>query len=69
MVQIDLYLDEETTAHYEERTEAAGRTLGEQLAYEVMVNHGLTAPDPGDTEATQRGQLFQRIFQGRVLEG
>ena len=62
-------LDEATAAHYAQRAAAAGRTLEEQILYELKVDHGFTAPDPGDSEATQRGQLFRRMFKGRVLQG
>ena len=48
-------LDIETVSHYQRRAEAAGRTLEEQLRYEVKAGHGLAVPDPSDSEATQRG--------------
>lgn len=62
-------LDDETVAHYARRAEAAGRTLEKQILYELKVSHGLTVPDPGDVEATQRGQLFRRMSRGRILQG
>ncbi|MCI0426910.1 MAG: hypothetical protein L0Z46_02695 [Nitrospiraceae bacterium] len=67
LIHVDL--DEETVAHYERRSEAAGRTLEAQLLYELEVNHGLALPDPGDVEATQRGQIFRRISTRRILQG
>jgi hypothetical protein len=66
---VHVTLDAETMAHYEQRAESAGRTLEEQLRYEIEVNHGATMPAPGDAEATQRGQLFRRMFSGRILQG
>ena len=62
-------LPEETTAHYARRAEAAGRTLEEQLRYELEVSFGLTLPNPGDVEATQRGQLYRRIHARMPLLG
>lgn len=62
-------LDAETAAHEARRAEAAGRTLETQLRYELEVNHGWCPPDPGDVEATPRGQIFRRMFQGRILQG
>ncbi len=62
-------LDEETAAHHARRAEAGGRTLEAQLRYELEVRHGRTVPDPGDVEATQHGQLFRRMSQGRILHG
>ena len=67
LIHIDL--DEETVAHYEQRAEAAGRTLEAQIRYELAVNHGFTVPDFGDVEATQRGQIFRRMSKGRILQG
>lgn len=67
LIHVDL--DEETVAHYEQRSEAAGRTLEAQIRDELAVNHGFTVPDVGDVEATQRGQIFRRIFKGRILQG
>jgi hypothetical protein len=55
--------------HYAHRAHAAGRTFEEQIIYELSVNHGLTVPDPGDTEATQRGFLFRGIFERHLLHG
>jgi len=66
-VRVDL--DAQTMAHYERRAQAAGRTLDEQLVYELEVNHGLRVPDPGDTEATEWAQLFRRMTTHRVLHG
>jgi hypothetical protein len=66
---ISVTLDEETMAHYEQRAESAGRTLAEQIRYELEVIHGSAVPDPGDREATQHGQLFRRMVQGRILQG
>ena len=66
---LHLALSEELFAHYEQRAEAAGRTLEDQLRYELGVSLGLTVPTPGDLEATQRGQLFRRMFKGRILQG
>lgn len=68
-VLVHVTLDEETLAHYDQRAEAAGRTLGAQLRYELEVVHGGALPDPGDREATQRGQLFRRMSTGRILQG
>ena len=68
-VLVHVTLDEETVAHYEQRAESAGRTLEAQLGYELEVAHGVTMPDPGDGEATQRGQLFRRMSKGRTLQG
>ena len=65
----EVTLNAETVAHYETRAHAAGRTLNAQLCYEPEVNHGLRPPDPGDLEATQCGQVFRRMFQGRILQG
>ena len=62
-------LDEETAARYAPRAAAAGRTLETQLRYELEVNHGLRSPDPGDLEATHRGESYRRIFRGRPLNG
>jgi hypothetical protein len=62
-------LDEETVAHYETRAHAAGRTLNAQLCYELEVNHGLCPPDPGDLEATHRGEIYRRMFTGHPLNG
>src|SRR6185436_18269503 len=55
---LHLALSEEEFAHYERRAEAAGRTLEDQLRYELAVSCGLTLPTPGDREATLRGQFF-----------
>ena len=66
---VNVTLDAETLAHYEARAQASGRTLEAQIRYELEVNHGGTVPDPGDAEATQRGQLFRRMFRGRILQG
>jgi hypothetical protein len=66
---LNVTLNAETVAHLETRALAAGRTLNAQLCYELAVNHGLCPPDPGDVEATQRGQIFRRIFKGRPLNG
>ena len=66
---VNVTLDAETLAHYEARAQASGRTLEEQILYELKVDHGFTVPDPGDVEATQRGQLFRRMFQGHILQG
>ena len=62
-------LDEETSARYDRRAEAGGRTLEKQILYELKVRYGLTVPDPGDVEATQHGQLFRRMVQGHILQG
>jgi len=62
-------LNEETLAYYETCGHAAGRTLEKQILYAVEVCLGLTVPDPGDREATQRGQLYRRIRQRRLLWG
>lgn len=67
--RIHFTLSEEMTAHYARRAEAAGRTLEDQLRYELEVAYGLTVPDPGDGEATQRGQLYRRIHARRPLRG
>lgn len=67
LIHVDL--DDETVAHYARRAEAAGRTLNAQLIYELSVNHSRAVPDVGDVEATQRGQIFRRIFKGRILQG
>ena len=62
-------LNAETKAHYARRGKSANRTVEEQLRYELEVYLGLTLPDPGDCEATQRRQLFRRMSTGRVLQG
>jgi hypothetical protein len=62
-------LSAEKAAHYEQRAEAAGRTLEDQLRYELETYFGLALPDPGDVEAAQRSQLFRRMSQGRILQG
>ena len=62
-------LSEKMMAHYARRAEAAGRTLEEQLRYELEVSFGLTVPGPGDHDAAQRGQIFRRMFKGRMLQG
>jgi hypothetical protein len=64
-----LALSEELFAHYEQRAEAAGRTLEDQLRYELGVSLGLTLPTPGDREATQRGQCFRRQRAQQPLWG
>jgi hypothetical protein len=56
-------------AHYARRAEAAGRGLEDQLGYELEVSYGLTVPNPGDVEATQRGQILRRMSKGRILQG
>ncbi len=66
---ISVELDPVTIAHYEARAQAAGRPLEDQLQYELQVDYGLTAPDPGDNDARHRGQLFQRMRQGHILHG
>jgi len=66
---VQFTLDEETVTHYARRAEAAGRTLEAQILYELTVDHGFSVPDPSDTEATQHGQLFRRMVQGRILQG
>ena len=66
---VNVTLDAETLAHYAARAQASGRTLEDQILYELEVNHGLTMPDPGDVEATQRGQVFRRIFAKTPLNG
>lgn len=66
---LSVTLSEETVAHLEARALAAGRTLNAQMCYELAVNHGLRPPDPGDVEATERGQIFRRIFTRRPLNG
>ena len=67
LVRVDL--DAKAVAHYARRAAAAGRTLEEQILYELKVDHGFTVPDPGDVEATQRGHMFQRMVRGRILQG
>jgi hypothetical protein len=67
--QVTVTLDAETLAHYETRAQASGRTVEAQIRYELEVNHGLCPPDPGDVEATQRGQIFRRIFAKTPLNG
>ena len=62
-------LDDEGWAYYQRRAEAAGRTLEEQLRYELAVLRGNILPDPGDTEATQFGQMFRRMHSGRIVQG
>jgi hypothetical protein len=66
---VDVELDEETLAHCEARAQASGRTLEEQINYELRVNHELSPPDPGDQEAAQRGELFSRMRNGDTLNG
>lgn len=68
-VFIPVNLDADTVAHYGRRAQAAGRTLEEQILYELEVNHRFRLPDPGDTEAAHRRNLFQRIHQRRILHG
>jgi hypothetical protein len=62
-------LNAETMAHYAQRAAAVGRTVEDQLRYELKVHLGLALPDPGDRAATQHGQLFRRMSQGRILQG
>jgi hypothetical protein len=69
MRRMDVWLDEDTLAHYQARAQASGRTLETQLVYELMVNHGFTVPDPGDREATQRGGIFRRMIGHTPLNG
>jgi hypothetical protein len=64
-----LELNEEEWAHFEQRAGAAARTLEEQLRYELGVGLGLRLPDPGDREATQRGQFFRRQRTHQPLWG
>ncbi|MEO6112126.1 MAG: hypothetical protein ABIQ24_09915 [Nitrospiraceae bacterium] len=59
----------ETAAHLARREETTGRTLKEQMRYELEVIHGCALPDPGDFDATQFGQLFRRMVQRRILQG
>jgi hypothetical protein len=66
---VDVWLDEDTLAYYARRAETAGRTLEAQIVYELQVNHELIVPDPGDVEATQRGQVFRRMRSGSILQG
>ena len=61
-------LNAATAAHLARRAQAAGRTLEKQILYELKIVHGGAVPDPGDVEATQHGQLFRRMFQGRILQ-
>jgi hypothetical protein len=57
--EIAIHLDSETLAHYQGRANQAGRTLEEQLIYELSVNHGLAAPDIGDHEALERARVWR----------
>jgi len=66
---VDVWLDEETWAYYAARAQASGRTLEAQIVYELQVNHELAVPDPGDVDATQRGQVFRRMRSGALLQG
>ena len=66
---IHLELSDEEFAHYEQRAEAAGRTLEDQLRYELAVSLGLRLPTPGDREATQRAQCFRRQRTHQPLWG
>ena len=64
-----LELSAKELAHYEQRAEAAGRTLEDQLRYELAVSLGMQLPTPGDVEATLRGQVFRRIRASQELWG
>lgn len=63
------WMDDETERFYSERAIKAGRTLEEQLCYELRVNHRLCLPDPGDEEATQRAVLLHRMWTGNIQRG
>lgn len=66
---VSAFIDEEFCAVLTARADASGRTLSMQLVYELQVNRGRCQPDPGDREATERGQLFRRMFTQRPLNG
>jgi hypothetical protein len=66
---LHLELSDEEFAHYEQRAEAAGRVLEDQLRYELAVSLGWTLPTPGDREATQRGEFFRRQREHQPLWG
>ena len=66
---VEAELDQESYEHFANRAERAGRTLEEQIVYELQVNRGLRPPDPGDDEAGDRRRLFQRMFTQRPLKG
>lgn len=68
-VDVTAFIDDELRAFLTERAEISGRTLSEQLVYELQVNRDLTVPDAGDVVATQRGQVFRRMRSGSILQG
>ena len=46
-VVVPVTLDDATLARLQRRGESAGRTVEEQIRYEMEVVFGLTVPDPG----------------------
>ncbi len=69
MEELTVYLDQDSYDYVAERAERAGRSVGDQLVYELKVNRGLCTADPHDEEARQRGQIMRRIFSHRPLRG
>jgi len=67
--EIELHLSEDVIEDLTERGKLRGRTLEEQIRYELEVNHGLRPPDPGDTEQAEFARLHQRMTKGQPLQG
>jgi hypothetical protein len=58
----DLVLGDDLVAWLDQRAERAGRDVTEQLVYEVGLNRGQVAPDPWDTEGTERAKVLRLIL-------
>lgn len=65
LTRAEIELDKETIEHYEARAAAAGRTLNDQIIYELNVHRGLVEPDPGDLEAEWSRRVFSRLLGHR----
>lgn len=58
----EIEVDDEVYEFLVERSAQSGRTLSDQLAYELQVNRGLIPPDPNDEEGKFRAQFMPRVL-------
>lgn len=63
-VQVSLDLDEDLIEFLDARATRAGRSLQDQLSYELKLNRGLAVPDPWDQEGRERGAVFRLFLSG-----
>ena len=66
---LEVEIDEETYRFVEARGIRAGRTVSEQLAYELLLNRGMVPADPWDAVGRERARLMRRILEQRPLTG